>query len=592
MKIQTAWNFELLYKSPDDPQIDKDVQEIIRVCKRFEKKWKGNKVFLKNEKVLLEALKDHDKVLKKLGAHKPLWYFQLLNDNQSNHPVAGARATQISQIITEAGNRTIFFKIDLGAVSKENQKKFLASKILKDYKYHLEKIFRSAKYRLSEPEEKILGSTEIVNYEMWVNGVSKSLSAQKIMWNGKEMGLGEAGSIMWALPRKEREGIYHQIIEVTKAVAPFAEAEINAVLTIKKIEDNLRGYEHPYSSWILGNENDEKAILRLATIVKDHFAIARKFWKIKKDMLGVKGKMRMFDVFADVGKIEKQFSFDDSIEIIRNSFSQVDSEFADIVDNYLQNGQIDVFPKLNKKSGAYCWKHRGLPTFVLLNHVPNFSSVTTFAHEMGHAIHGEFSKQQPIAYENYTISTAEVASTFFENMAFEQVFETLSPKEQIIALHDKIQGSINTIFAQIAFFNFEIELHELVRSTGFVSKEKMSELMKKHRQSYMGEAVEITNDDGLFWVRLSHIRRHFYVYTYAYGELISSVMYANYKKDHSFVKNIKKFLSAGGSDTPERIFKSIGIDTSKDEFWITGLKAVEGDVNKLEKLVKRKKKGT
>jgi len=74
-------------------------------------------------------LKDYENVMKLLRWQKPLWYFQLLNDIQMNHPTAGARSTQVSQIITEAYNKTIFFNLDLASISHENQKKFLSSRL-------------------------------------------------------------------------------------------------------------------------------------------------------------------------------------------------------------------------------------------------------------------------------------------------------------------------------------------------------------------------------------------------------------------------------------------------------------------------------
>jgi oligoendopeptidase F len=300
--------------------------------------------------------------------------------------------------------------------------------------------------------------------------------------------------------------------------------------------------------------------------------------------------MAMFDINANVGKINKSFTFDESVDIVRSAFDSIDPRFSTYLEKYIGNGQIDVFPRIHKKSGAYCWKRTNLPTFVLLNHVSDFRGIRIFAHEMGHAIHGEFSRAQSTLYEACTISTAEVASKFFENVVFDSIFEKLSPEDQVIALHDNIIGSINSVFGQIALFNFEIELHETLRAIGFVSKEKMSELMVKHRMLYLGDAVKLNPEDGFLWVSLSHIRQYFYVYTYAYGELISSAMYAQYNKDKSFVTKLEKFLSAGGSDTPENIFKSIGVDTEKDEFWTAGLKAIDNQLDRLEKLVSTNEK--
>jgi len=226
------------------------------------------------------------------------------------------------------------------------------------------------------------------------------------------------------------------------------------------------------------------------------------------------------------------------------------------------------------------------PTFVLLNYTNTFDQVMTFAHEMGHAIHTEFSKSQSAIYRDYTISTAEVASTLFESFVFDAVFETLSKEEKVIALHKKINDDINTIFRQIACFNFENELHETIRERGGMSKIEIRTLMNKHMSAYLGPSVLMREIDGNFFVSWSHIRRFFYVYSYAFGQLISKALYEKYKEDKTYLIKIKQFLEAGGSDSPENIFKAIGIDVSKPGFWEKGLESIERDIEKLEKLAK------
>ena len=104
-------------------------------------------------------------------------------------------------------------------------------------------------------------------------------------------------------------------------------------------------------------------------------------------------------------------------------------------------------------------------------------------------------------------------------------------------------------------------------------------------QKYLGRIISMMEDDGYFFVSWPHLRYFFYVYSYAYGEIISKALYLKYKEDPAYMAQIEKFLHAGGSKSPENIFKDIGIDTSKPEFFIAGLKQIEKDVKALKKLV-------
>jgi oligoendopeptidase F len=203
------------------------------------------------------------------------------------------------------------------------------------------------------------------------------------------------------------------------------------------------------------------------------------------------------------------------------------------------------------------------------------------------AFHTELSKTQPSHYSHYTTSTAEVASTFFEQVVSADLEKHLSEKERMLLLHNKLLGDMSTIFRQVACFNFELELHTKIREEGIVSKEDMADLLSKHMKTYLGPVFDVTHDDGYFYVYWSHIRNFFYVYTYAYGQLISRALFEKWKQDPSYSKKIEQFLKAGRSMSPKDIFKSIGINTSDPAFFSAGLKGIEDDISTLEKLAKK-----
>jgi oligoendopeptidase F len=207
---------------------------------------------------------------------------------------------------------------------------------------------------------------------------------------------------------------------------------------------------------------------------------------------------------------------------------------------------------------------------------------------MGHAFHTELSRSQGPWYSGYSTSLAETASTLFESIALESIFEGLSEKEKILVLHDRINDDIATVFRQIACFNFELDLHNSIRAKGFLSKEEIADIHNKNMKAYLGPLFDLKQDDGYMFVQWSHIRRFFYVYSYAYGMLVSKALLRKYKKDKSFWSSIEKFLSSGGKDTPENILKEIGLDLSKPDFWMEGLKEIEDDIIKLEKLTSKK----
>ncbi len=578
-----SWNLKLLYKNDKDPQIEKDVKNIESLCKNFNKKY--SKIEFKNKKELLKALKDFENLTDIVSGNKPLWYFSLREDIEGSNQYVNSQKVKIDARLNTALNNTIFFKLKLGQIDTKEQKEILTNRDFKDYIYFLEKIFKNAKYRLSEKEEMLENLLSQTSYSMWVDANQKMLKEQTIDFRNEKMPLSKASSFIPELPKEERRSLQQNINNKLKEVAFFAEAEINAIFNYKKIMDEMRGFKNPYSQTVLAYENTEKNIENLVNLITKNFKISHRFYKLHKKILKI-DKLRYEDRSAKIGEIDRKFSFEESVKLVSNSLEKFDVKYKDMFLEFLENGQFDAYPKVGKRSGAYCWGANQMPTFILLNHNEDIRSVETMAHEMGHGIHTELSKSQKVFYRKYCTSTAEVASTFFEQLLQEDLENTLSEKEKVVFLHNKILGDISTIFRQIACFNFEKELHLQTRKEGYLSKEKMAKLMSKHFKSYLGDSFDIKDDDGFSFVTWSHIRSFFYVYSYAYGQIISKALVSKWKEDNSFKSKIEQFLKAGKSKSPEDIFKSIGIDTSKEEFFLKGLQSIEEDIKKLEKLTK------
>src|SRR3990172_7032254 len=584
--MKNNWDLSLFYKSHHDLKIEKDLKSIEKMCLFFDRSYQNKTDYLKTEKVLAKALLRYEKLSAVLSGAKPIIYFHYVTALNSSDHFAEAALNRMSLRLTDSTNKLLFFDLKIGKIDKKTQTKFLKSKILLPYRYFLKRIFEISKYNWTEPEEKILNLKNLPARQLWSQGADKLLNTKTVRFQGKEIPMAEAMSMVSSLPTKSRRHLHSEIVRTFKSISHFAESEINALYIDKKINDSLRGFKEPYEGTILGYENDLPTVLNLVESVTKNFKISQRFYKLKAKLLKVP-YLTYADRAASVGSIKTKFTFEDCVVLLRKAFGKLGDQYLEVLDRMLSNGQIDVYPKKGKDSGAFCSSSINNPTMVFLNHISNFNSVKTFGPEMGHAIHAEFSKKQRPFYDNHTISVAEVASILFENFVFEEIFEKLSPKEKIIALHNRINDEINTVFRQIACFNWELEMHKEIRAKGSITKEEIAKLHNKHMESYIGKIIKMKEEDGYFFVTWSHIRRHFYVYSYAYGNLISSAIYARVRANPNYMKEVEKFLSAGGSKSPSDIFLDMGIDTTKPEFFTEGLKNIEKDIKKLEQLTKK-----
>lgn len=582
--MKTDWDLSLLYANLDDPRIERDQKQADKAIAAFAKRYQADKKHLKNPQALAKALADFEKLIL-LPASRAGYYAAYRKELDVEDKAAEALIAKLDERATKRGNKLLFFTLELGKVPKPLQKKFLGSPVLKPYRYWLKQLFDTAKYDLSLPEEKILSLLSSVSYDRWLQATENILNKKTVVHDGKTIPLPEAEALVQNLPTAERRVLYGSIRSVYESVGDIAESEINAVYTSKKIEDELRGFKAPFEATILGYQNDSKSILAMIEAVTKKASVAHRFYEVKRKLLKEK-KLTYADRAAHVGEIQTRVPFEKAVALVRETFAELDPQYADIFDRLLANGQVDVRPKKGKSGGAFCSSSVTTPTYVLLNHIDNFESLKTLAHEMGHAVHAERSKTQRPFFQGNPISTAETASTFFETAALKKFIDLLPREERIIALHDTVQDNIATVFRQVACFKFEQALHAEIHRDGYVPKERIADLMNEHMGAYLGPAVELSREDGYFFTHWSHIRRFFYVYTYAYGQLISKALHRELEKDPALIRKIDGFLAAGESEPPYDIFKSCGLDTKHPDIFLEGLKSIEKDVAQLERLVK------
>lgn len=596
-KLPTTWNLKSLYKNDNDPQIKKDLIEAEKEIMNFVEKWQNNELYLKDPETLKEALDQYNDLEHSIGFSKGYGYYLGLRlAQEENNTKLKAASIKLKDQVVKLANEIEFFTIRLSKVSPEMQKLFLNSMSLSQYRQFLKRLFDNEKYLLSEPEEKIMNLKGAPAHSYWIDMTSGLLSEETRLTTGengkkRDHSMSELMSLTTSSKKKVRDEAAKALNDIFRNYAKIAEHEINAILDNKKINDNLRGFNRPDLSRHISDDIETEVVDTMTETVAKAYKLSHRYYKLKAKLLKVK-KLAYHERNVAYGPIDKKINYEQSVNIISKVLTNLDQEFSNIFNQFVNNGQIDVFPKKGRSDGAFCAHDLPtLPTFILLNHNNKLQDTLTLAHEVGHGINNELIKKtQPAVYFGTSLATAEVASTFIEDFVLQELTKEAN-EEMILALKlAKLNDDISTIFRQVACYRFEQELHQTFINQGYLSKETIGSIFKKHMKSYMGQAVDQSPGSENWWVYWSHIRNFFYVYSYASGLLISKSMQAEVKKDVTFIEKVKIFLSAGLSDSPKNIFKQLGIDITKESFWLKGIKEIEEDLILTEKLAKKLKK--
>ena len=228
---------------------------------------------------------------------------------------------------------------------------------------------------------------------------------------------------------------------------------------------------------------------------------------------------------------------------------------------------MHVYPQRGKRSGAYMAGYAyDVHPYLLLNHSDDYDSLSTFAHEWGHAMHTLYAKQsQPFETAAYATFIAEIPSTSLELILLDYMTQNAeSLDERIFYLGHALEGMRGTFFRQTMFAEFELALYEAAERGEALSGKRISEIYADIVRRYHGHDEGVVIIDDLYtneWMFVPHFYRNMYVFQYATSQTAGTALYDKIVREgEAGVENYKDLLRAGGSDYPYNLLVEAGVD--------------------------------
>jgi oligoendopeptidase F len=285
-----------------------------------------------------------------------------------------------------------------------------------------------------------------------------------------------------------------------------------------------------------------------------------------------------------VAKSEKTYAYGAAAEMVLDSFREFEPELADLAERVFAEDRLDSEVRQGKRGGAFCATVvPEMTPWVLLNYQSRAEDVATMAHELGHAIHSMLAAEHSLFTYHASLPLAETASTFGEMMLIDRLLaEEEDAEVRRDLLFRQMDDAYATIMRQAFFVLFERQAHDMVQQG--VSVDELAEAYMENLKAQFGEAVEINDEFRWEWVSIPHIYQvPFYVYAYAFGQLLVLSLYQQFKAEgEAFKPRYLKILAAGGSESPTDILSQAGLDISQAAFWQGGFDVLADLVEQLE----------
>lgn len=550
----------------------------------------------KRLKVCMDTYADAMKRLYRLSS-----YAAQTNDEDTGAN-AGIDLSQRADVLSnKVQSATAFVSPEVLRIGRQKIDRYLkAEKSLAIYRHMFDDILRMAPHTLDKSGEEL-----VANYGMITAAASNiygTLTNADMPWpkvklsDGSEVVVDQSAYTKYrALDnRDDRKVVFDAFWGKWKEFERTFGATFYELLKKDSVEAKVRRYPDSLTQALDGNQLPRAVYDTLIDQTRANLPTLHRYFKLRAQMLGVK-EMRYYDIYPQLVSSDLKFPIEPSVNFMLASVKPLGDDYVAAMKQGTQSRWMDVYPKPRKRSGAYMNgavydEH----PFLLLNHNDDYESLSTLAHEWGHAMHSYLAnKAQPFVTADYPTFTAEIASTTNEVFLLDHMLKIAkSDDERLLYLGSALENFRGTFFRQAMFADFEREVHARVDKGESMTGEALTKLYGDILKRYHGDAEGVVKIDDLYaieWAYIPHFYRRFYVFQYATsitaGTAFAEKILAAEPHARERYLNV---LKAGGSRYPYELVKEAGVDLAAAAPYQAIFKRMNAIMDQIEAIRARK----
>ncbi|HUF38819.1 MAG TPA: M3 family oligoendopeptidase [Anaerolineales bacterium] len=580
------WSLDDLFPGSDTPEFKAGIEQLETALTAFESR-RGELGPDVSQDALMSFVHDVEVIMNRIFRLYAFAVLRFTEDTQNQQ--AAATQQRVMQLYAQVQNKTLYFTLWWKALDDETAARLMAG--AGEYAYFLQEMRNLKPYTLSEPEEKVINIKNVTGrnaLDVLYDTITSRYTYDLEIDGEVQTGLTRDALMQYtSSPDADlRARAYQTLYARYGDEAPILGQIYQNIVTDWKNENvDLRRFASPISVRNLSNDIPDVVVNTLLEVTEKNAGVFQRYFKLKAKWLGME-KLRRYDVYAPVAKSDRKFTYGEAVDLTLTAFSKFEPRLAEMVAEIIAADHVDSELRTGKSGGAFCWGVvPELTPWVQLNFAGRARDVSTLAHEMGHAVHAMLASHLPMLVSQTSLPLAETASTFGEMLLIDHLLanETDEGVRRDV-LFRQMDDAWAVIIRQIFFALFERKAHEMIKDGADV--DQLAEAYMENLRTQFGDGVEIGEEFKWEWISIPHIYgTPFYVYAYAFGQLLVIALYRQYQAEgESFKPRYLEILSAGGSLPPNEILTRAGIDVTKAEFWQGGFDLLEEMLAKLEEI--------
>ena len=449
---------------------------------------------------------------------------------------------------------------------------------LEPYALFLKEVKTEAEHMMSLEEEALANEMLQVSASAW-SRLQESVTAS--IHDGDKT-LTQLRGLAMDSDRSVRKDAYEREVKILADNKTAIAAALNGVKGTALLLEKRRGWKDPLDRSCNTARISRKALSALIEALEESLPIFRDYLKTKAKLLGLE-RLEWYDMFAPVGDASMSFTFEEAKALIIDAYSSFSPEVGEFIKNALDSHWVDPEAHEGKIGGAYdIFFPKKKESRVMMNWEGTYDSVSTLAHELGHAYHDSVVKNYPASQRSYPMTLAETASIFGETVIFQEVLKKADKDQQVALIEAYVQGGCQVCVDILSRFYFERSAFE-ARKDGEVTADDFSAMMLKAQEDTYGDGLGVKHQ--YMWAVKGHYYNEgfsFYNYPYAFGQLFALGLFASKDSVPDFPKHYKEVLSMTGRFEAKEVAAAAGCDIEDKEFWKKGISVISGYIEKMK----------
>jgi len=531
----------------------------------------------------------------------------VLSGEQVSEDTGNPAYLELDQRSDILGNRlnetTAFVDPEILHIGKDKIAQFLAQDPkLAIYRFPLDQTLRLAPHTLNDEGEALIAQFGLMDN---AGGSSFSiLTNADIPWpkiklsTGEEVTLDASGfdKNRRSQIRDDRKKVTDTYFGALKTYERTLGVDLYSQLKQDTVYAKVRKYPDSITRVLDRNNMPIAVIDALIAQTRANLPTLHRYFRLRAKMLGI-SNMEVYDVYPPLVKGDFKFPFAEGRKLVLEAVAPLGSDYVAAMSYGFDHRWMDTYPRPRKQSGAHMDGYAyDVHPYVLMNYNDDYESVTTVAHEWGHAMHSYLAnKAQPFVLSNYATFVAEIASTFNEELLLQRVLKTAkTDEERLFYLGSALEQLRGTFFLQALFAEFERTIHAKVDKgepmTGESFTKTYCDILKRYYGSQEG-VVNVNDAYCVGWSSIPHFYNSFYVYQYATSIAASSLFAKQVgAKEPGALERYLNLLKAGGSNYPYELVKAAGVDLATPAPYQALVARMNSLMDEIEAILAKQKK--